>query len=80
MEMNGYKTENGLEQADIVLCCEDAQREWNLSVGFDTLSNNFVMWRTCRKYGDGLGNHLQVSITFCPFCGDHCIVKPKAKS
>lgn len=75
--MKGHKTvteQTGYEweKADIELCCDEAQEEWNLSIGYNDLEKKFVMWRTCSK--KALGNHLEVGISFCPHCGAPCVV------
>ena len=75
--MKGYLPIEGseYEKYDIELCCDKAQEEWGLSIGYNDLIKKFVTWRTCPRRA--LGNHLEVEIRFCPHCGEKCVVIPK---
>ncbi len=84
MECSGYDTS---DQPIIFLCCDTASREWNISIGYDTLTNEFVIYQLCNKFAPGgLGVHPQVPIKHCPFCGSEVSnyveekVKPQRRS
>lgn len=66
MKCTGY---DGNEFAVIEQCCDTAKAEFNLSFGYDTLANRFVIYQLCSKFQPGgLGVHGEVPIQNCPWC------------